>query len=578
MTSRATEGTMLAVLACVGGLQPTGHAARLRTRGYTVISEPVVSAKQIDYCATLCHSTLEGHLADVEAAGCDPFEQMYRFNSICHRQRNRWDVLIARERSISWAALVDAAMDVATPIIREAQGPAFTDVVPLMSGAVISRPGARVQRFHVDAEHAHFKAAHANPSVRMYNIFIPLVPISEDGDGTQFWPAPVLGESSRALAKHVLGAPDSVLNAGALEAPSTPAGGLVIFDYRTIHRGLANAEVGGRERAVAYVACSSGGAKDVHNFPRTAVGDISLERAKALPRWNTGTVAQDRLDYYTEIEGDDPFGLPRAVVPRAVVPRAVMPRAVVPQAVMPRAVVPRAVMPLTRGHTARHAAQPRAQPCAQPRMLSSFGSTLEVERRVAREMHARTLRKSEATYHCNKAQSAYSDAALPAWDCYSFPGAGSGLGVDDAPPGAFGEDELARVSRGPLLSGPDCASVIAEAEALDAWEVSPRVAHYARRAGCLTPLCALPKSLAMLSPFLTGHLFPAIQKVRAGTPGMRVPHCHMPGTMRAPCVRHMPGTMRAPCVRHTCAPAWHHACAMRAPHAWHHACAMRGPP
>ena len=72
----------------------------------------------------------------------------------------------SRLQPCSWAALVDAMMAVATPIIREAQGPDFTDVVPLMSGAVISRPGARVQRFHVDATHAHFEAAQANPSIR----------------------------------------------------------------------------------------------------------------------------------------------------------------------------------------------------------------------------------------------------------------------------------------------------------------------------------------------------------------------------------------------------------------------------
>ena len=69
-------------------------------------------------------------------------------------------------------------------------------------------------------------------------------------------------------------------------------------------------EVGGRERPVAYVACATGGAGDVHNFPQTAIGDISLERARALPFWNRGNVAQDKLEYYTEIEGEDAFGLP----------------------------------------------------------------------------------------------------------------------------------------------------------------------------------------------------------------------------------------------------------------------------
>jgi hypothetical protein len=477
------------------------HAAMLRTRGYTVVTQPVVTAEQIDNCAMLCHDTLERHLADVEAAGIDPIEQMYRFDSICHRQRRRWDLLLPREQSASWAALVDATLAAVTPIIREAQGPAFTKIVPLMSGAVVSRPGARVQRFHVDATHAHFEVARASPSVRIYNVFVPLVDISEDGDGTMFWPAPVLDESSRALAKHILDAPDSTLDASALDAPTTPAGGLVIFDYRTIHRGLANPEAGGRERPVAYVACATGGARDDHNFPQTSVRDISLERAQALPFWNRGNAAQDRLEYYTEIEGDDPFDLPQADLPRAAMPR-------------------------TRD-VGRRTAQPRMLSSSQNAGLEESNleeSRLEEERQAAREMHVAALEYSEATYHCNEAPStcpAYSDVPdvsdvsdVLEWHCYSFPGAGSGLGADDTPPGGFGQDELARVSRGPLLSATACKSIIAEAEAVNAWETSPRVAHYARSAGCLTPLSALPKSLAMLSPFLASTLFPAIQRVR----------------------------------------------------------------
>ena len=46
----------------------------------------------------------------------------------------------------------------------------------------VSRAGARVQRFHVDATHSHFEAARANPSIRMYSVFIPLVDICEDGE------------------------------------------------------------------------------------------------------------------------------------------------------------------------------------------------------------------------------------------------------------------------------------------------------------------------------------------------------------------------------------------------------------
>ena len=282
----------------------------LRELGFTVMPEPAVSAELVHEAAALCHSTLEQRLAEVKTAGCDPIEQMYRFNSICHRQRNRWDLSIPPEVAEEWGALVDCAMDAATPIIREAQGSSFAGLDWQMSGAVISRPGARVQRFHVDAKHAHFEAAKADPATRIYGIFIPLVDIADHGDGTMFWPAPVLEESTRALARHMMGAPDSTLDPSALEAPATAAGGLIIYDYRTIHRGLPNEAVGGRERPVAYVVCASGGACDTHNFPQTAIGEMGSERARSLPYWNCGKVACDALDYYTEIEGDDAFSLP----------------------------------------------------------------------------------------------------------------------------------------------------------------------------------------------------------------------------------------------------------------------------
>jgi len=308
--SRSFFMAWLAIVGPVGVLQTAQHAAQLNGRGYTVVMEPVITTQLVNDCAALCHSTLAALLADVEAAGCDPNEQMYRFRNICHRQRNRWDLLLPREATASWASLVDTVMAAATPIIRAAQGPAFTDVVPLMCGAVVSRPGARVQRFHVDATHTHFETAQQDPSHRIYNVFVPLVDIFEDGDGTMFWPAPVLGESSRALARHILDAPDSTLDVRAIDAPATPAGGLIIFDYRTIHRGGANVDgPWGRERPVAYVVCATGGARDAHNFPQTVIGDISLERAQALPFWNRGNVAQDNLEYFTEIEGKDPFGL-----------------------------------------------------------------------------------------------------------------------------------------------------------------------------------------------------------------------------------------------------------------------------
>ena len=43
------------------------------------------------------------------------------------------------------------------------------------------------------------------------------------------------------------------------------AGGIIIFDYRCLHRGLANAKP--RTRPIAYCVLSTGFARDRANFP-----------------------------------------------------------------------------------------------------------------------------------------------------------------------------------------------------------------------------------------------------------------------------------------------------------------------
>jgi len=169
----------------------------------------------------------------------------------------------------------------------------------------------------------------------------------------------------------------------------------------------------------------------------------------------------------------------------------------------------------------------KASRARRPQMRSSADSlgedALGEERRAACDSHALEVEYSDATYHGGAAlmdasamqpthHAAPSDSAH--WHCYAFPGAGctSRLGVDATAPAGFAEDELARVSRQPVLSAMQCSAIIDEAERLDAWEDSGRIAHYARRAGCYTPLSALPQSRVMLAPFTSSVLFPAIKK------------------------------------------------------------------
>lgn len=115
----------------------------------------------------------------------------------------------------------------------------------------------------------------------LLNLFIPLVDIEPETDGTQFWPgshldeaaadrAPVLTEDAAVMARMV--------------SPGCAAGGLLCFDYRCIHRGLANAN---RERAVAYIVIAmTPDAVDGHNFPPLSVWDASPDATADMPFWD----------------------------------------------------------------------------------------------------------------------------------------------------------------------------------------------------------------------------------------------------------------------------------------------------
>ena len=78
-------------------------------------------------------------------------------------------------------------------------------------------------------------------------------------------------------------------------------------------RGATVANEGERERAVAYVVVSTGGATDAHNFPAQSLWDAPAGAAADFAFWNApgSPQAKDDLDYYTEIEGD-PFAIPKA--------------------------------------------------------------------------------------------------------------------------------------------------------------------------------------------------------------------------------------------------------------------------
>ena len=266
------------------------HAAALRSRGFTVIPEPLVPEALINRAATNVATRLESLHQQVAAVGCDPLEQNYLFNEVCHRQRMRWDLQMDGAFDAAHAELCRTIVSAAVaPILdalmlEEAQGEAQLQEGP--RGAIVSRPGASAQRPHADAELEHYESAARSSAHRLFNCFIPLVDLAADGDGTQFWPGS--HASSEAAMDTWRRAVDpetreEEASARAAEAPACRAGGLILFDFRIIHGGLAS---GGRTRPIAYVICSTGGAADDSNFPEGKIRDATADAVDEFPFWD----------------------------------------------------------------------------------------------------------------------------------------------------------------------------------------------------------------------------------------------------------------------------------------------------
>lgn len=142
-----------------------------------------------------------------------------------------------------------------------------------MSGAVVSRPGAQMQSFHVDGR---------KPG--LFTLSIPLVDVADESDGTQFWPGSHLDGNSLSQIQTITDDSSEVMNA--MQSPGCNAGSLLSFDYRIVHRGRPNKT---RERPMAYaVIATDPNAWDAHNFSRLSVFDvlpIQIEQMDRFEDW-----------------------------------------------------------------------------------------------------------------------------------------------------------------------------------------------------------------------------------------------------------------------------------------------------
>ena len=239
-------------------------AARLQEQGFATLPD-TVDKELVRHARQACMQELDRQLAEVAAAGCDVLGQQYSFATICHRQQLRWDLRLPD--TPEWQRLCAQAL--------QRVEAAISPDAPLrvvMTGCVVSKPGAGSQSWHADGN-----------ADGLFTCFVPLVDIASDADGTQFWPGSHEDAHAPALAPTLQWDEERMEE---VVAPACPAGGILVFDYRVIHRGLPNA---GRDRPVAYLvvaAADDGAAEDAINFPPLQIAEARPADLAAFPRFD----------------------------------------------------------------------------------------------------------------------------------------------------------------------------------------------------------------------------------------------------------------------------------------------------
>ena len=203
--------------------------------------------------------TVPGALQFMELVSRHPRE--CRYDVTCINERLKIGGARAEESSAplpdsddaAWVALLAAVDALVQPVLRrqaEDTGSAHAAFHAEAVGFVLSLPGAPLQQWHPDDAYR----------VGLYNVFVPLVDLSEDNGATEF----ALGTHTegmqlvarRALARDYSPQPR---NPGTLTVvrPLLEAGRLLLFDWRTWHRGGANQST--HDRPVAQITYAGTG-------------------------------------------------------------------------------------------------------------------------------------------------------------------------------------------------------------------------------------------------------------------------------------------------------------------------------
>lgn len=137
---------------------------------------------------------------------------------------------------------------------------------------VLSMPGSNEQSWHADGGHVDLQK---HQSCHCLNVFIPLIGLTQEMGPTELRPG--THYHTRNLVPMMLAAKARKT----LQLPVSPLlqqGDVLVFDYRILHRGLANASQ--QNRPILVLTVAQTWFKDVLNFPSRSLQDPTENDSK----------------------------------------------------------------------------------------------------------------------------------------------------------------------------------------------------------------------------------------------------------------------------------------------------------
>ena len=203
-------------------------AESLRRYGCARMANLAIPRETIDACVAAYEGALNATLAALDARGLD--RDGVKTREIVSRNRNRFDLVAGVEGVEPFDGLGRGG-----PWMRAVRRALGVDCRLLKSGVVSALPGAEKQAIHADGKHLFADEADTHLPAHCVTVFVPLVDLRAALGPTEYFPATHKRDGDAAYY--------AAANAGRVTGVSfadAKAGDAILFDYRVLHRGLAN--------------------------------------------------------------------------------------------------------------------------------------------------------------------------------------------------------------------------------------------------------------------------------------------------------------------------------------------------